>query len=251
MLRGDAAPGGAFPEGVYMADYIPNNDARFDQFYKFMCQYVNDKCTGATPAWNHIPAAARTALNDGYAAWYTAYAPTIGPHTPVDTEAKNDGKKEAKKVIRPFVNQYLRFPPVTNEDRTAMGIPNHDTIHSNVPAPKAQPEADIAYPGVHLIELTHIRAVDPSLDDPRADWGTRIFWGIIGDPAPHDKFRLSGPPVTGDDLPHSTFTHKKKYRFNFDGDSGKTVWFCLRYENAKGGKEGEGPFGPLFYAVIP
>jgi hypothetical protein len=31
----------------------------------------------------------------------------------------------------------------------------------------------------------------------------------------------------------------------------KTVWFCLRYENEKGGEEGEGPFGPLFSAIIP
>jgi hypothetical protein len=85
----------------------------------------------------------------------------------------------------------------------------------------------------------------------RADYGVRIFWGIMGEPAAHDKFRLAAPPVTGDDLPHSTFTHRKRYLFDFSGDSGKTVWFCLRYENEKGGKEGEGPFGPLFSAIIP
>jgi hypothetical protein len=45
---------------------------------------------------------------------------------------------------------------------------------------------------------------------------------------------------------------RKRFRFDFEGDSGRTVWFCLRYENAKGGKEkGEGPFGPLFSAIIP
>jgi hypothetical protein len=66
-----------------------------------------------------------------------------------------------------------------------------------------------------------------------------------------DKLRISAAPVTGNDLPHSTFTRHKKYRFNFDGDSGKTVWFCLRYENEKSGEEGEGPFGPLFSAIIP
>jgi hypothetical protein len=35
------------------------------------------------------------------------------------------------------------------------------------------------------------------------------------------------------------------------GDSGKTVYFCLRYENQKGGEEGEGPFGPIMSAIIP
>ncbi|MDR1250218.1 MAG: hypothetical protein LBK63_13070, partial [Treponema sp.] len=66
-----------------------------------------------------------------------------------------------------------------------------------------------------------------------------------------DKFRLATPPVSGNDLPHSLFTHRKKFRFDFDGDSGKTVYFCLRYENEKGGKDGEGPFGPILSAIVP
>jgi hypothetical protein len=40
-----------------------------------------------------------------------------GPYTQVDREAKNDAKRASKKAIRAFVNQYLRFPPVTDEDR--------------------------------------------------------------------------------------------------------------------------------------
>jgi hypothetical protein len=113
-----------------MADYIPSNDAVFNQWFKFMNQYVAQKCGGSTPEWNHIPQAARTGMENAYISWYTAYSAFLGPHTPVDTEAKNDAKKAAKKVIRPFVNQYLRYPPVTDEDRTAMGIPNRDTTRS-------------------------------------------------------------------------------------------------------------------------
>jgi hypothetical protein len=88
-------------------------------------------------------------------------------------------------------------------------------------------------------------------DPPEADYGVRIFWGIMGEASAKDKFRITAPPLVGDDLPHSTFTHRKKFRFDFEGDSGKTVWFALRYENAKGGKKGEGPFGPFFSAIIP
>jgi hypothetical protein len=58
----------------------------------------------------------------------------------------------------------------------------------------------------------------------------RIFRGVLGHATEHDKLRLSAPPVTGDDIPHSTFTHHRRYRFDFDG---------------------EGPFGPIFSAVIP
>ncbi|MDR2193896.1 MAG: hypothetical protein LBP19_05435 [Treponema sp.] len=40
-----------------MADYIPANDAKFDQWLKCMNQYVEDKCAGANPAWTRIPQA--------------------------------------------------------------------------------------------------------------------------------------------------------------------------------------------------
>jgi hypothetical protein len=128
-----------------------------------------------------------------------------------------------------------------------MGLHIPDTIPTTIP----RPESDVIYPGVHLIELTHIRAVKTGGEDPCGDYGVRIFWGILGPPAPHDKFRLAAPPVTGDDLPHSAFTHRQRCRFDFSGDSGSTVYFCLRYENEKGGKEGEGPLGPIFSAIIP
>jgi hypothetical protein len=62
------------------------------------------------------------------------------------------------------------------------------------------------------------------------------------------RFLVSAAPETGEDLPHSVFTRRKKERFDFDGYSGKTVYFCLRWENTKG--EG-GPFGPIKQAVIP
>jgi hypothetical protein len=229
-------------------DYLSLRDADFDNFYKFMCHYVNAKCTGSTPEWTHIPQAAWSLLADTCAAWTAAYGKTIGPHTPVETEAKNDAKKEAKKVIRPFVNQYLRFPPVTNEDRTAMGIPNKDTIPTDVPVPTAQPEADLTFPGIHMVELAKIRAVKGTAPDARSDHGVRIYYGLTGPASDKHKFRLTGEPKTGADLPYSVFTRRKRERFDFDGERGNTVYFCLRYENSKGEA---GPYGPMLSAVIP
>jgi hypothetical protein len=125
-----------------MADYIPNKDADFDTWFSFMYQYVSQKCAGSPPAWNHIPQAALGTLGDLYAAWKTAYSGVIGPHTKVDTEAKNNTKKAGKGGIRPFVNQYLRFFPVTNEDRIAIGVCNPDRH----PTPAKPPETGAAGP---------------------------------------------------------------------------------------------------------
>jgi hypothetical protein len=60
---------------------------------------------------------------------------------------------------------------------------------------------------------------------------------------------LQRPPVSGTELPHSLFTKRKRELFDFPAeDSGKTVYFCIRYENSKGKS---GPWGPIFSAVIP
>jgi hypothetical protein len=79
-------------------DYPEKKDADFKVFFKFPCQYVNAKRGPPdAPQWSRIPDDVRAALNDEYRAWHRAYLPTIGPHTPVDTEAKNGAKKAAKK----------------------------------------------------------------------------------------------------------------------------------------------------------
>jgi hypothetical protein len=234
---------------AHYKDYIPSKDPEFDQFFSNLNRYVGEKTGGNVPEWTFIPSDARTNLNDLYTAWDTAYTETKVPHTPVQTEAKNDAKTAAVAAIRPFVNQYLRFPPVTNEDRTAMGIPNKDTTPTPVPPPADQAEADLLYPGIHLIELK-IRALPANRPDAgKGDYGVRIYYGVLGDATATDKFRLASAPASGDDLPHSVFTRKRKYRFDFpEGDRGKQVYFCLRYENSKGES---GPWGPIIQAIIP
>jgi hypothetical protein len=234
-------------------DFIPAGDAEFDAFFKRYCQIVTQKTSGGSPAWTHIPAARVTELNNAYAVWYTAYSKLSQPHSHGDIVAKNEAREAGEKTLQDFNNQYILYArEVSDAERVDIGAHVHDKIPTTVPCPTCQPEADVVYPGKHLLELVDIRRV-PGIgnDPPEADFGTRIFWGVMGDPTETDKFRITAPPVKGSDLPHSTFTHRKKYRFDFEGDSGKTVWFCIRYENEKGGKEGEGPFGPLFSAIIP
>jgi hypothetical protein len=55
-----------------MGDYLALIDPVFNQFFKFMVQYVTAKCSGATPEWTHIPQTVLTAIADVYAAWFTA-----------------------------------------------------------------------------------------------------------------------------------------------------------------------------------
>jgi hypothetical protein len=61
-------------------DFLPSKDSDFDAWYRHFCQYVNSKCIPVPPAtvaeWTHIPAANRTALNDGFSVWHAAYLVT-------------------------------------------------------------------------------------------------------------------------------------------------------------------------------
>jgi hypothetical protein len=78
-----------------------------------------------------------------------------------------------------------------------------------------------------------------------------MYWGLEGPPSDKYRIRLSGPPKLPGDLPYSIFSRRKKERFTFPGESGNRVYFRLRYENAKGREEGQGPYGPILTAVIP
>jgi hypothetical protein len=63
------------------------------------------------------------------------------------------------------------------------------------------------------------------------------------------KRELVKVSASGNDLPHSKFTRRKKELLDFaQEDGGKTVYFCTRYENVKGEP---GPWEPLFSSVIP
>jgi hypothetical protein len=160
---------------------------------------------------------------------------------------------EAK--LRFFKDRFYRIPPMSIGDWAALGLRIKDTTPTPTPPPLSQAEADITRPGVHLLEL-HLRQISGSPPDPdRADDGFRTYWGVLPpggatvDAAVGAKRELLKAPLSGEDLPHSRFTRRKKERFDFPAeDSGKTAYFCVRYENAKGEP---GPWGPLFSSVIP
>jgi hypothetical protein len=104
--------------------------------------------------------------------------------------------------------------------------------------------------------LLLLRLIKGSLIDPyMRDYGFNIFWGIMPPGgATLEEFMgpqhyLMRPPKSGADLPFNRTIHRKRELFTFrQGDSGKTVYFCIRMVNSKGEV---GNWGPIFSAVIP
>jgi methyl-accepting chemotaxis protein len=156
--------------------------------------------------------------------------------------------------MRLIKSRYFLSPPLTDMDIVSLELKPKDTIHSSLPAPKAQAEADISRPGTRQLEL-HLRPVPGFSSDPHcSDYGHRVYYGVMPqggasvEAATGAKRELTHAPVSGNDLPFSKFTLRKKELFDFaPEDSGKTAYFCIRYENAKGEP---GPWGPIFSSVI-
>jgi hypothetical protein len=221
-----------------MADYIPSNDGAFDTFFVFLVQYVTAKCIDST--WTHIPAAARTELTNARNAWTTAYTNVKGPHTPVDTKAKNDAKKAATALLRPFVNQYLRFLPVTDEDRMAMGIHNKDPHPSPVQPPKHGPTYTVGQAGPATLGVVY-RDGDKGKkgSKPKGMTGAEIHYGVFAE-----------PPRNQEDLPGMVWATKVPHDIHFrEADRGKRAWFALKWGTRR--EKCESPWSEMQSEVVP
>jgi hypothetical protein len=162
-------------------------------------------------------------------------------HTKADEVEKRDARKVVEKDARNFVQGALaRNIKVTNRDREIMKIPVHDATPTPIPDPAGQASAEISYPGRAQLKL-HISHVDGTPADKKAGYGYRVYHKLC---APGDA-----PPNTGMDLTESKFSRRKVMMFTFPPtESGKTAYFCIRYENSKGKA---GPWGPMVSAIIP
>lgn len=173
---------------------------------------------------------------------------TSSERSPVITAQCREAFDALVEKMRYIKSRYFFSPPLTESDFAALLLSKPNSSGSEIPAPTSQPTADLTFPGIHLVELVRIRPVGEASPDPRSDYGVRICWGLDGEPTETNKFRLTEPPKTGRDLPNALFSRRRKERFDFEGESGNHVYFCLKYESAS---TKEGPFGPILVAVIP
>jgi hypothetical protein len=214
-------------------------DAEFNRRLENLTNYVVGKTSGTSPDWTNIPKSAVDALVSACTSWQTAYQRTFGAHTSVDTEAKNDARKDATAVARPFIAQYLMFPPVTNEDRTAMGIHNKDTHPTPIGEPTTRPLiTDIHAIGGFQVKLWFRDEATPeSRAIPYGDNGCLLFF-IWGKEQANGFSALTQTKL----LTHSPFT------LTFPPEAQACFLSCAaRRQNEKGEL---GPWSDIQYIVI-
>jgi hypothetical protein len=227
---------------VLMADYVPGGDAAFDAWLKYAGQYVNEQCTGSDSRWTHIPAAARTELNDAYAAWYTAYAVTLKPCTPQQKAEKRRVRGLTEKATRNFVNVYLRFhPDVTDDDRRNMGLHVQDGTRTPAVPPDEGPSFVVVQLGPRLLGVNYWFNAGRKGSKPPGVEGARIYYGVFDEP-PDDQTRLPAS-IWATRCPHAI-----KFR---ETDRGKWAWFALKWEVRAGGEKGESGWSELVSELVP
>jgi hypothetical protein len=169
-------------------------------------------------------------------------------HGKVDTLRKNRAKEELIKNMRTYIQAYLaKNPKITDAERKEMGITIQDKISSPIGAPTLQVTANMDFPGKGLVRISKIKPLGDT-SDKRSEYGVRIHFGVLDKDSDVRSFIINKEPKTGDDLPYSVFTRKKTYSFDLTGNSGKMLYFCMRFENSKGEV---GPWGNIIAGYIP
>lgn len=200
------------------------------------------------PIWNIPPEAVRKLTEKTAESEQQMDENVIAERTRAGTARSKAIFDDLESFMRDFKRRYYLIPPLKHEDLVALKLKSPGSSRPQEEKPRAQPEGDWYFPGIHLVELRNIRpAAGFSLGDVE-DYRVRVHYGLTGAPTDKYRFRVEGVPASGYDLPYSIWASRKKIRLDFEGESGNRVYVCLQYENKKGKT---GPFGPIFHAFIP
>jgi hypothetical protein len=160
--------------------------------------------------------------------------------TPVNIKEKNTAKKVLKTHVRHSVGEYLiRNHLLTDGDRELLGLPVYKTTRTPAPVAESYPDFDIDSSMIRCLIIHFFeRDGEHKRAKPAGQHGAEICWAISDTPI-----------VNVEDLAHSSFDTRTPFTLEFKGDQrGKTVYFCLRWENTRGEK---GHWSPIQSAVIP
>jgi len=215
-------------------DYIPRNAAQFQQFMRNIIMYVESHKT----AWSNIPPARIEELREIYMPFDEAFDIALETPTSANIERRKEAQAECVRVLRVFVNQFLRFPPVTNPDRTEMGIPNHDTVRTDHTVVAENVDFVIHLSVIRQLQIDFwVQGADHKAKPAGYD-GAVIIWGV-----------RDTPPDSPEELEHHLMASRTPFTLHFEeADRGKTVQVALCWQNERGIR---GAWSEYKSAIVP
>jgi hypothetical protein len=190
----------------------------------------------------------------GYSSWITtvfqgawssfdsAFVAWLNPasRTPVIITALGNAEREFADAYKKMYNILRTCPLVADTDLEAMGLPRRPSGGKTpTPAPSSYPDYTVDTSVIRQLTI-HFRDHERGMrGKPRGVHGVEIKWGFATDALPKD----------GDMLLNSIIDTHTPHTFTFDGDDrGRTVYFCLRWENTRGQR---GPWSEVVSAIVP
>jgi hypothetical protein len=223
---------------AHTKDFIPSKDSEFNDFFRNVVNVVDEKTGGNRPEWDFIPPGALEEFHEAWNAWDAAYTRIKGPHTSADTAEKSRVRKSSEKTLRTFIKRFLRYPPVTAQDRANMGIPEHDTTRTAIGVPQTRPEFSIVVKDFRRLAVPFRDQGSASKARPYGLSGAVIRWAVLDKPPPGPKALTSFALAT-----------RTPYILNFaEEERGKTVYIAMQWQNEKGDVGG---FSEIQSAIIP
>jgi hypothetical protein len=191
-------------------------------------------------AWGVVPVEL-AAFNAAVAAAAAALQAAQQERSLTATQTCRDAFEALVAQMRFLKSRYFLSPPLTRTDVVSLLLTPKDSTYTPVPVPSNQVTAKTRPLGPGLLELIMEIIGDIEPDPYAADYGFSIYYCVLADgetvPDMPDKFL------------HQGFTRRKKEVVNRpENERGRKICFCIRLENAKGQ---QGPWGPIFWTIVP
>ncbi|MDR3194200.1 MAG: hypothetical protein LBT76_02770 [Tannerella sp.] len=215
---------------------IPRKDVDFD----VRQQIVSETVQANVQAWNLDADWLNAEFYPKKAAWDSAWEAYLNPQTrtQVITFVKQNARRDFQLKLRQLAQLLIHNPRVSAVELAAMGIALPS--HSRTPAQPADsyPDFTVDSSVIRCLKLYFLAHGRTNRAKPRHMRGVEVRWAILG-----------APPASVEDLTHSAFATRTPFALEFDeNERGRTVYFCLRWENTRGEK---GPWSEIGSAIIP
>jgi len=215
---------------------IPSNDTEFSQMVKQLLGAAtpNPAKFGLTADDVSQIATAHSAFGDAHDAHRQAHEASHAA-----THAKDAARANLETYVRAAARKINSVPGADNALRVAAGLAPYDGARSPIGAPTSRPLGRLEIGGHFTLVVHFVDETTPQkVAKPHGVQGCQI-WSYVGDPAPVDP---AGYTFMGlDTRTPYTDTHPA-------ADAGKTVYYWLRWQNAKGEV---GPWSDVLSAKIP
>jgi hypothetical protein len=224
-------------EGVFMpsSDYIPSADPTFYEWEKVLLTYVLQNFS----KWN-IPSP-QTAIVPLATEFEAAFEACQNPNRgKLDTQRKNEARASLEKELRVYNKAYLLYnPAVSDDDRTAMGLPIHKSGRSPVQKPETAPQLLPDTATRRIIKVYYKDEGATRRGKPAHVKGIEIKWA-----------KLPESPKDISELTNSAFDTNPPLTLEFqEHERGEKVFMCGRWEIQREGEKG--PWGDIEEVIVP